>query len=202
MLESSPRTVGIYARVSTDRQDIQTQLLELRRYCQARGWTAKEYFDEGLSGSLEEAKRPALKSIMTDARQRRISAVVVWDFSRFARSLRQLVDALDRFHTWGVSFISLREGIDTDTANGRLMFGIFASLAEFERELIRERILLGLKKSRAQGKTPGPRRNSVDLDQLKVEASKGLSLRKLAITFNVSKDTIRNLLPSCPVMRV
>ena len=202
MLENSPRTVGIYARVSTDRQDIETQLLELRRYCQARGWTAKEYFDEGLSGSLEEAKRPALKSIMTDARQRKISAVVVWDFSRFARSLRQLVDALDRFHTWGVSFISLREGIDTDTANGRLMFGIFASLAEFERELIRERILLGLKKSRAQGKTPGPRRNSVDLDQLKVEASKGLSLRKLAITFNVSKDTIRNLLPSCPVMRV
>lgn len=202
MLENAPRTVGIYARVSTDRQDIQTQLLELRRYCQARGWTAKEYFDEGLSGSLEEAKRPALKSIMTDARQRKISAVVVWDFSRFARSLRQLVDALDRFHTWGVSFISLREGIDTDTANGRLMFGIFASLAEFERELIRERILLGLKKSRAQGKTPGPRRNSVDLDQLKVEASKGLSLRKLAITFNVSKDTIRNLLPSCPVMRV
>lgn len=202
MLENSPRTVGIYARVSTDRQDIETQLLELRRYCQARGWTAKEYFDEGLSGSLEEAKRPALKSIMTDARQRKISAVLVWDFSRFARSLRQLVDALDRFHTWGVSFISLREGIDTDTANGRLMFGIFASLAEFERELIRERILLGLKKSRAQGKTPGPRRNSVDLDQLKVEASKGLSLRKLAITFNVSKDTIRNLLPSCPVMRV
>ena len=196
MLGNSPRTVGIYARVSTDRQDIQTQLIELRRYCQARGWTTKEYFDEGLSGSLEEAKRPALKSIMTDARQRKISAVVVWDFSRFARSLRQLVDALDRFHTWGVSFISLREGIDTETANGRLMFGIFASLAEFERELIRERIMLGLKKSRAQGKTPGPRRNTVDLNQLKQEASKGHSLRKLATSFNVSKDTVRSLLLS------
>jgi DNA invertase Pin-like site-specific DNA recombinase len=196
VLGNSPRTVGIYARVSTDRQDIQTQLIELRRYCQARGWTTKEYFDEGLSGSLEEAKRPALKSIMTDARQRKISAVVVWDFSRFARSLRQLVDALDRFHTWGVSFISLREGIDTETANGRLMFGIFASLAEFERELIRERILLGLKKSRAQGKTPGPRRNTVDLNQLKQEASKGHSLRKLATSFNVSKDTVRSLLLS------
>jgi DNA invertase Pin-like site-specific DNA recombinase len=90
---------------------------------------------------------------MTDARQRKISAVVVWDFSRFARSLRQLVDALDRFHTWGVSFISLREGIDTDTANGRLMFGIFASLAEFERELIRERIYVGPQK------IPRPRQN-------------------------------------------
>jgi DNA invertase Pin-like site-specific DNA recombinase len=196
VLSTSPRPVGIYARVSTDRQDIQNQLLELRRYCQARGWTAKEYFDEGLSGSLEEAKRPALRSIMTDARQRRISAVVVWDFSRFARSLRQLVDALDRFHTWGVSFISLREGIDTDTANGRLMFGIFASLAEFERELIRERIMLGLKKSRAQGKTPGPRRHHVDLPELKHEASKGLSLRQLAAAFSVSKDTVRSLLLS------
>ena len=196
MLGNSPRTVGIYARVSTVRQDIQTQLIELRRYCQARGWTTKEYFDEGLSGSLEEAKRPALKSIMTDARQRKISAVVVWDFSRFARSLRQLVDALDRFHTWGVPFISLREGIDTETANGRLMFGIFASLAGFERELIRERILLGLKKSRAQGKTPGPRRSPVNLDQLKQEASKGISLRKLATAFSVSKDTVRSLLLS------
>ena len=78
------------------------------------------------------------------------------------------------------------------------MFGIFASLAEFERELIRERILLGLKKAKARGKTPGPRRTPVDLNQLQQEASKGLSLRKLATAFSVSKDTVRSLLNSSP----
>ena len=198
ILKPPPRIVGLYARVSTDRQDIQNQLIELRRYCQARGWESIEYFDEGLSGSFEEDKRPALKALLNDARKHKIAAVLVWDFSRFARSLRQLVNALDQFQTWGISFISLREGIDTDTANGRLMFGIFASLAEFERELIRERILLGLKKSKARGKTPGPRRTPVDLNQLQQEASKGLSLRKLATAFSVSKDTVRSLLNSSP----
>ena len=186
--------IGLYARVSTNRQDVQTQLLELRRYCQARGWQATEYVDDGFSGSLGEDKRPALKTLLADARRRKICAVVVWDFSRFARSLRQLVDALDNFRTWGISFISLREGVDTDTANGRLMFGIFASLAEFERELVRERVLLGLKRARERGKVPGPRRNPVDLAKLRQEASKGLSLRHLSGIFGVSKDTVRTLL--------
>ena len=198
MLPSTDRakSVGIYVRVSTNRQDIQIQLLELRRYCEARGWKAFEYIDDGFSGTLAEDKRPALKSLLNDARRRKIAAVVVWDYSRFARSLRQLVDALDSFRTWGVAFISLREGIDTETANGRLMFGIFASLAEFERELTRERILLGLKKARARGRIPGPRRNQVDLLHLQQEAAKGFSLRHLARLFGISKDTVHTLLKS------
>ena len=190
----NPKIVGIYVRVSTNRQDVQTQLLELRRYCEARDWTAVEYIDDGFSGSLGEDKRPAYKGLLADARRRKIAAVIVWDYSRFARSLHQLVEALDNFRAWGVSFISLREGIDTATANGRLMFGIFASLAEFERELTRERILLGLRKAKDRGKVPGPRRNPVDPAKLRQEASKGLSLRQLAAAFAVSKDTIRVLL--------
>lgn len=189
-----PKTVGIYVRVSTNRQDIQVQLLELRRYCQARGWKALEYIDEGFSGSLNEDKRPALKNLLTDARLRKIAAVVVWDYSRFARSLRQLVDAMESFRGWDVSFISLREGIDTETANGRLIFGIFASLAEFERELTRERIILGLRRAKARGRVPGPRRTTVDLPRLHQEAARGLSLRQLGAAFGVSKDTVRALL--------
>ena len=198
---SSSKTVGIYVRVSTNRQDIGVQLLELRRYCQARGWNALEYVDDGFSGSLNSDQRPALKNLLADARLRKIAAVVVWDYSRFARSLRQLVDALDSFRAWGVAFISLREGIDTETANGRLIFGIFASLAEFERELTRERILLGLKKARACGRLPGPRRNQVDLQRLQQASASGQSLRELAGAFGVSKDTVRGLLkrPTAPV---
>jgi len=188
------RTVGIYVRVSTTHQDCQSQLLELRRYCEVRGWKYNEYIDDGFSGSLGQDRRPALKQLMQAAQRRRIDGVVVWDFSRFARSVRQLIDALDNFRSWGISFISLREGIDTETANGRLMFGIFASFAEFEREMARERIFMGLRKARANGKVPGPRRKSVDMEQLRQVASKGHSLRFLAGTFGVSKDTIRTLL--------
>lgn len=200
-MNHNPKTVGIYVRVSTNRQDVEVQLLELRRYCSARGWEALEYVDDGFSGSLNEDQRPALKNLMADARLRKIAAVVVWDYSRFARSLRQLVDALDSFRGWGVAFISLREGIDTETANGRLIFGIFASLAEFERELTRERILLGLKRARARGRVPGPKRNPVDLQRLAQEAARGLSLRQLGDVFGVSKDTIQALL-RCPAAAV
>src|SRR6185295_12079296 len=128
------KKVALYARVSTNQQDTQNQLIELRRYAKARGWEAAEFVDNGLSGALSEDKRPALKAAMDTARKRQVDAMIVWDFSRFARSMRQLVEALDLFRAWDVSFISLREGIDTSTANGRLVFGIFASLAEFERE--------------------------------------------------------------------
>lgn len=186
--------VALYGRVSTSQQDASNQLLELRRYSQARKWETVEFVDQGLSGALSEEKRPALKALMESARRRQIDAVVVWDFSRFARSMRHLVEALDSFRSWGVSFISLREGIDTSTANGRLVFGIFASLAEFERELIRERIMLGLKKSRSAGKVPGPKRNSVDSEKLRQMAAQGISLRKIGIVLGVSKDTAARLL--------
>lgn len=184
-MNPGPIRAAVYARVSTNHQDSQNQLIELRRYCQARGWEAVEFVDNGLSGALSEEKRPALKALMTAAHRKQISAVVVWDFSRFARSLKQLVEALDSFRTWGISFVSLREGADTETANGRLMFGIFASLAEFERELIRERVRLGLQRAKLMGKTPGPRRRSVDTTRLREMAAKGHSLRFLAHSFGV-----------------
>jgi len=188
------KRVAVYARVSTNSQDCQNQIIELRRYCLARGWQAAEFVDSGLSGALGEDKRPAMKAMMAAVKRRQVDAVIVWDFSRFARSMRHLVEALDLFQSLGVSFISLREGIDTSTANGRMVFGIFASLSQFERELIRERVLLGLQKSRSLGRVPGPQRNAVDMAKLQDMASKGFSLRSLAQSFNVSKDTVRRLL--------
>lgn len=186
--------VGIYARVSTVGQDTENQLIELRRYAQARGWTSAEFIDQGLSGTKTEDQRPALKSLMQAARSRKIDAVVVWDFSRFARSMRQLVDALDLFRALDISFISLREGIDTTTANGRLMFGIFASLAEFERELIRERVLLGLSKARSAGKQLGRPKVAVDSQRALELKSRGLSARAIAKEMGISKDTVRRFL--------
>src|SRR5437867_6927492 len=99
---------------------------------------------------------------MIACRKRLVDAVVVYRYDRFARSLRQLVNALEEFRTLGIEFISLHEGVDTSTPNGRLVFGIFATIAEFERELIRERVRSGLAVARAQGKQIGRPRQPVD----------------------------------------
>jgi DNA invertase Pin-like site-specific DNA recombinase len=112
------------------------QLREVREYCARRGWwVSGEYVDRGISWSKE--RRPELDRLLGDCRKRRVDAVVVYRYDRFARSLRQLVNALEEFRTLGIDFVSLHEGVDTSTPNGLLIFGIFATIAEFERELIR-----------------------------------------------------------------
>src|SRR5262245_37564245 len=116
----------------------------------------------GVSGAKES--RPALNRLLADAKRRKFDAVLVYRYDRFARSLRQLVNALSEFDALGIHFISLHEGVDTSTPNGRLVFGIFASIAEFERELIRERVRSGMAAARARGARIGRPRKSVDAD--------------------------------------
>ena len=144
---------AIYARVSTanNGQNPEMQLGELREHCQRRGWEiVGGYVDSGVSGSKE--RRPQLDRLLADCRRRRVDVVLVYRYDRFARSLRQLVNALEEFRSLGIEFISLHEGVDTSTPNGRLVFGIFASIAEFERELIRDRVKSGIAAARSRGK--------------------------------------------------
>ena len=156
------RKAAIYARVSTNNgQNPEMQLAEIRQYCLKREWTVvKEYVDKGISGSKEH--RPALDSLLVDCQKRALDCVVVYRYDRFARSLRQLVNALEEFRALGIDFVSLHEGVDTSTPNGRLVFGIFASIAEFERELIRDRVKSGLALAKSRGKQLGRPRVSVD----------------------------------------
>ena len=143
---------GVYARVSTSNggQSPQMQLRELREYCRRRSWKiVGEYTDQGISGANE--RRPELDRMMADAKRRKFDAVVVYRYDRLARSLRHLVNALEEFRSLGIDFVSLHEGVDTSTPNGRLVFGIFATIAEFERELIRSRVRSGLATAKAKG---------------------------------------------------
>lgn len=135
---------ALYARVSTHAgQDPAVQLRELREYCDRRGWEiAAEFTDVGVSGAKE--RRPQLDQLLAACRKHRFDAVIVYRYDRFARSLRQLVNALGDFDALGIQFVSLHEGVDTSTPNGRLVFGIFASIAEFERELTRDRVCSGI----------------------------------------------------------
>ena len=173
---------AIYARVSTNNnQNPEMQLEELRAYCQRRGWEiAAEYVDAGISGSKEH--RPALDRLLAGCRKRSVDAVVVYRYDRFARSLRQLVNALEEFRALGIEFISLHEGVDTSTPNGRLIFGIFASIAEFERELIRDRVKSGLASAKARGKHLGRPRVIVDSDRIATLRREGASWQKIGKT--------------------
>jgi DNA invertase Pin-like site-specific DNA recombinase len=173
---------ALYARVSTDAQTTDNQLLELRDYALRQNWTTTDYIDQGISGSRES--RPALDRLMADAGRRRFDVVVVWRLDRFGRSLRHIVTALDELHARGVSFVSLGEGIDLRTPAGKLQLHILAALAEFERGRIKERIRAGLSRAKAQGKRLGRPR----LHPAKI-AVPGGSVRAAARIWGVSKTT-------------
>src|SRR4030095_8680310 len=183
--------VALYARVSTKNngQDPETQLIALREYAGHRGMTVTdEYVDIGISGAKD--RRPELDRLMTDARRRRFDIVLVARFDRFARSTRHLILALEEFQSLDVDFISLNESIDTSTPMGKMIFTVIGAVAELERSLIRERVLMGLERARRQGKRLGRPKKLVDREQVATLRANGLSLRQIALELKVSKDKI------------
>ena len=192
-----PEKVGIYARVSTlDKgQDTEVQLCDLRTYADARGWKVfKEYIDVGQSGSKEQ--RPAFSQLMEDARKRKIDIILVWRLDRFGRSLKHLIVSLDEIKTLGVGFISFKESIDLTTSTGRLMLHLLASFAEFERELIRERVKAGVAHARSKGKRLG-RRPLIDerlLGTIRDMRDKRISIRGISKELGISKSLVHKSL--------
>jgi DNA invertase Pin-like site-specific DNA recombinase len=147
-MKQTQTRVALYARVSTNgmRQDPEMQLVEMREFCERRGWQiVREYVDR-VSGSKES--RPQLNQLADDAKQRQFDAVVVWKLDRYARSLRHLVNALAEYEALGIAFVSLRDNLDLSTPSGRLMFQVIGAMAEFERSLIVERVNAGIKRAR------------------------------------------------------
>jgi DNA invertase Pin-like site-specific DNA recombinase len=189
---------AIYARVSTlNGQKPEMQLQEIRQYCVRREWeVVREYVDKGVSGAKE--RRPALDQLLADCRRRTVDCVVVYRYDRFARSLRQLVNALEEFRALGIDFVSLHEGVDTSTPNGRLVFGIFASIAEFERELIRDRVRSGLALAKSQGKRLGRPRVVVDSPRIAGLRKEGRSWAEICASLGVSKGTAQRAALSLP----
>ncbi|MEE8292530.1 MAG: recombinase family protein, partial [Candidatus Tectomicrobia bacterium] len=134
---------AIYARVSTNegKQDPETQLLQLRQYATARGFTIIGEFIDYATGRNEQ--RPQYQQLLDLVRKRQTDIVLVWRYDRFARSTKALITALNEFRTLGVNFISYQENIDTTTPQGEMVFTIMASLAQFESALIAERTRAG-----------------------------------------------------------
>jgi DNA invertase Pin-like site-specific DNA recombinase len=188
--------VAIYTRVSTDDQSTKTQEHELRQYAKHRRWTVQRvYTDHGFSGAAE--KRPALDDLLRDTRKRKFDVVLVWKFDRFARSLRQLVSALELFRKFGIDFVSATEAIDTSLPSGELVFQIFGAIAQFERALIGERVRAGLAHARRCGKQIGrpPVRFLTQKERadLREEHLQGKSLRTLAKSYGVTLWTAHSV---------
>lgn len=189
---------ALYARVSTSDkgQDPEVQLREMRGDASRRGWEITNYVDEGISGA--KAARPELDRLWRDVRAGKVDAVMVQRFDRFARSVEQLVAAMQEFNSRGVQFISVHEGVDTTVAQGRLVFHIFAAIAEFERELTRERVRSGLAAARAKGRVGGRPRVSVTRDKVTSLAAQGRSVSAIVAETGVSASTVRRLMGGAP----
>ena len=186
----SPLTrIAIYARVSTlNGQNPELQLAEIREYAARRGWEITgEYVDLGVSGSKES--RPQLNRMIQDARRRRFDAIVCWKLDRLGRSLKHLVTTIEDLAAYGVSFVSLRDNLDLSTPSGRLMMHIIGAMAEFERELIRERVCAGLQAARKRGARLGRPRTYVNPDEIREMRAAGLSWRTIAKQLRIGKGT-------------
>jgi DNA invertase Pin-like site-specific DNA recombinase len=182
--------IAIYARVSTKDQSCDLQVRDLKAYCSARKLTIfREYIDSGESGAKDS--RPKLNELMADARKRKFDAILVWRFDRFARSTKHLLLALEEFRSLGIQFISYQENIDTTSPLGQALFTIVSAVAQFERDLIRERVSAGIRHARACGKQLGRPRRIVSQDELVRLKGEGYSLREIAKRLRVGYGTVR-----------
>jgi DNA invertase Pin-like site-specific DNA recombinase len=154
-----------------------------------RCWELKEeYVDHGVSS---RDVRPQLERLMKDARKHKFDVVGVWKFDRFARSTRELVFALEQFQNLGIDFVSVTQSIDTSGPMGRLVFSVLAAIAEFERDLIRERVIAGIREARKKGKHCGRPAIAFDVDSAADLRKGGLSWRKLSSATGVAVHLLR-----------
>ena len=191
------KKVAIYTRVSTLDQTIDNQLIELRDHCSKMGWeVVKEYVDEGLSGTLSRDKRPALNSLIKDAYRKRFDSVVCWDISRIGRSMKELILFLSDMKDRGIGICSVRQGFDTSTSMGEIMFQFVGILSSWEREMIRERTLAGLERAKSEGKTLGRRKVTNDTMTAKIVELRTAkkTIRQIASEVGVSVGTVSNTL--------
>jgi DNA invertase Pin-like site-specific DNA recombinase len=184
------KRAAFYMRVSTKNhgQTTDTQAMALQEYAAHRGLTiVEEYRDEGISGSKDS--RPALDRLMKDARARKFDVIVVARFDRFARSVSHLLRALEEFSHLGVDFVSLSESIDTSTPMGKMIFTVLGAVAELERNLIRERVAMGISRARKQGKSLGRPRVEIDALQVAGLRARGFSWNQIAEKLGVGRGT-------------
>jgi DNA invertase Pin-like site-specific DNA recombinase len=183
------KKAAIYARVSTPDQHVETQLYDLRKLAEQRGFTvSREYCDRGISGS--KAKRPGLDAMMGDARRGEFSVLLVAAFDRVARSTKNFLEIVDELHDLEVEFISAREAIDTSGPMGRMFVTLIGSIAELEKSILVERIRAGMRRARMEGQRLGRAPLNVDHAAVVRDRLAGMSLTNVAKKYRVSRASV------------
>ena len=184
---------GLYARVSThDQQTLPMQLAAMRQYVGKRGWAVALEVQEVASGAKE---RPERRRLIDAAKRRDVDAIVVWRLDRWGRSVADLVTTLHDLTAVEVGFISLNEALDLTTPSGRALAGMLAVFAEFERDILRDRVRAGIAQARKEGKPHGRPGTAAKLvGQMRELRKEGVSNRKIAERLGVSRTSVIRLL--------
>lgn len=183
--------VGVYARVSTvdKEQTPENQLQKIREFCNSRNFIIrKEYIDYA---SASNQNRPGFDELMNDARWHRFDAVVIVRLDRMMRSLINLLDVADKLKSWDVSIICIDQPIGSDTASERLMMQMLGAFAEFERELIRERVSDGMERAKRQGIHCGRPKRRIPMNVVKALQKEGKSVSEIARIMGIPRETLR-----------
>lgn len=190
------KRVAIYARVSTDGQTADNQLTELRAVANRNGWTiVKEFVDHGVSGAKGRDKRPSFDALCKAAVRKEFDIVMAWSVDRLGRSLQHLVAFLGEIHAKNVDLYLHQQGLDTTTPAGKAMFQMLGVFSEFERSIIRERVVAGLNRARSQGRVGGrPRLESRLADAVHTKRRDGCSIRVIAKDLNIGTSSVQRLL--------
>ena len=188
-----PLRVALYARVSThDQQTLPLQIRTMRECAAKRNWTIVTQVKEVGSGSSQREQR---ETLIAAARRREIDVVLVWRLDRWGRSVADLVSTLQELQHLGVGFVSLTEALDLTTPAGRAMAGLLAVFAEFEREILRERVRAGLDHARQQGKRLGrPPSAALKAAEARKLHRQGISKSEIARQLQISRTSVRRLL--------
>lgn len=184
---------GIYARVSThDQHTLDMQIAAIKKYVQAREWCTEIEIAETGSGVKERSKRDEL---LNQARRRQIDVIIVWKLDRWGRSVNDLFHTLNELSGLGVGFISLTEALDLTTATGRAMAGLLSIFAEFEREILRERVKAGIAHARSKGKSHGrPGTAKKQSGEILDMFNKNLSQSEISRKLGIGRTSVRRII--------
>lgn len=193
------KKTAVYVRVSTSKQDTTNQLIELRDLAKRMNLEiVQEYTDNGISGSKGREERPGLDLLLNHASQRRFEQVLIFDITRLGRSLQNCIETLNYLNSLNVDILIQKQGIDTSTSVGRLTFSLMASLGEYEKNLMRERIVLGINRAKSQGKKLGRPSNMNDgmRNAIKILREKGMGIVAISRQLNCGIGTIYKVIGS------
>ena len=190
------KRVALYARVSTDSQTTENQLLELRAMAERSGWSVvAEFVDHGISGAKGRADRPQFNAVLNGVARREFDMLAAWSVDRLGRSLQDLVGFLSELHSKRVDLYLHQQALDTSTPAGKMMFQMCGVFAEFERSMIQERVRSGLARARAKGKTLGRPRTDAKVEaKIRKLAAGGMGKRKIAQTLGIGVGTAQRVL--------